>query len=651
MAIVKFVSDKDCVVFIDMELAGKVAPDSMLKVTLESGGYLIQIKDDDGHLIKEYDLEIKASDNQVLQKINESNCQIEGVIRNLRNDSSLRFYHQRAIFCYNGNYGYINSQYKIAIDPVYSYVENFTNLKALVKKVFPDGEKANIIDLNGNICLDRWFDYIGSGEKTILLKSEKVFYVLSKVDYSIVNQYIDAKYNGKGELIPVHKNIGVDDMYGYIDKTGTEAIPFIYDYVWNFEDNGFAKVKRFGFVNSVDKNGTLFYNLEQAIMDGTTYRREKGWLDEPGETDIIEVYKACKLSKDECIKKGFGYLFTPIKEGGNWVLYSFGLDDYLRVNDEIVKCERLFYYDDYYIAYRTEGVCKFVIFNNNNDIAYSFNADEIFVNFKTEQAGYAGNDKKSINNLIIKKNKKYGIVNLAGEIILPIEYDLIEPTEVVQGNVEGNMGIIWKEDKCSFIWMSNGEILEPFKYDDIIVNSASGHTWLMNSTFLVKEQGKYGCVDFNRKHILPSIYDSIDFNLEIDCYGYHYKMLLYKDGKVGTYEYCNYRSELKNYVVIETVFSIDPEYDECVFLKHKDSVTSFTGMSYVAVKKDNKWGIIDNKPAGLNYYYDFDDHWRNNPNLKDLDFKYNSLEELKDDADNEFERRHDKYINRHRFDW
>ena len=52
MAIVKFVADKDCVVFIDMELAGKVAPDSMLKVKLETGDFLIQIKDDDGHLIK-----------------------------------------------------------------------------------------------------------------------------------------------------------------------------------------------------------------------------------------------------------------------------------------------------------------------------------------------------------------------------------------------------------------------------------------------------------------------------------------------------------------------------------------------------------------------------------------------------------------------
>ena len=68
MAIVKFVSDKDYQVFIDMELVGKVASESMLKVKLEPGGYLIQIKDEEGKLIKEYDLEIKSSDNQLLQK-------------------------------------------------------------------------------------------------------------------------------------------------------------------------------------------------------------------------------------------------------------------------------------------------------------------------------------------------------------------------------------------------------------------------------------------------------------------------------------------------------------------------------------------------------------------------------------------------------
>ena len=318
MAIVKFVSDKDCQVFIDMEFAGKVAPDSILKVTLETGGYLIQIKDDDGHLIKEYDLEIKVSDNQVLQKINESNCQIEGVIRNLRNDSSLRFYHQRAIFCYNGYYGFINSQYKIAIEPIYSYAENFTNGLALVKKIFPNGEKATVIDVDGNISLDRWYDYIGGNEKTVLLKSEKIFYVLSKVDYSIVNQYLDAKYDGKGELIPVHKHIGVDDMYGYIDRTGTEVIPLIYDFADNFRTNNLATVKRFGDYNSVDLNGNLYrygihsYNSEQR-------KRKKIENGEPVDTSPSNKEF---LSKDESSYRGFpsnGNQY-PIKKGNYWGL-------------------------------------------------------------------------------------------------------------------------------------------------------------------------------------------------------------------------------------------------------------------------------------------------------------------------------------------
>ena len=286
-----------------------------------------------------------------------------------------------------------------------------------------------------------------------------------------------------------------------------------------------------------------------------------------------------------------------------------------------------------------------------NGQKYSFEADEVIANFRTVFEGYAGHDETSINNVIIRKNKKYGIADLSGKILLPVEYDLIEPTDAVQGNVTGNIGIVWKNGLCTFVWMATGEILEPFKYEEIIVNKADGSTWLMYSTYLVKENGKYGCIDFERKPILPSVYDAIEFKLEIDSFGYHYKMLLYKDGKAGTYEYCNYRSDCNNYNVLELVFSIEPEYDECVFLNNKKAVTNFAGMSYVAVRRNDKWGIIDNKPAGLYYYYDFDDRWRNNPNLKELDFKYNSLEELKDDADNEFERRHDKYINRHRCDW
>lgn len=88
--------------------------------------------------------------------------------------------------------------------PFFSYAENFDIGYALVKKLFSDGEKATIIDTDGNIILDRWYDNVGSNERTILFKSKKSCYVIFKSNFSIIKEYLDAKYDGKGDLIPVH---------------------------------------------------------------------------------------------------------------------------------------------------------------------------------------------------------------------------------------------------------------------------------------------------------------------------------------------------------------------------------------------------------------------------------------------------------------
>ena len=118
--------------------------------------------------------------------------------------------------------------------------------------------------------------------------------------------------------------------------------------------------------------------------------------------------------------------------------------------------------------------------------------------------------------------------------------------------------------------------------------------------------------------------------------------MLYKDGKIGTHEYCKYYSRQNG--IIELDFAIPPEFDECVFLKNNKSVNSFIDMSYVAVRKNNTWGIIDNTPANSTYFiYNVYD-WKNSPNICDLEYKYNSLDELKEDADTEFHKRIDKYF-------
>ena len=608
MAIVKFVSDKDCQVFIDMEFAGKVAPDSMLKVTLETGGYLIQIKDDDGHLIKEYDLEIKVSDNQVLQKINESNCQIEDVIGELRNDSSLRFYHQRAIFCCNGNYGYINSQYKIAIEPIYSYAENFTNGFALVKKIFPNGEKATVIDIDGNISLDRWYDYIGGNEKTILLKSKKTFYVFSKEDYSIINQYLDAKYDGKGELIPIHQHIGVDDMYGYIDRAGTEVIPLIYDFAGNFRSNNLATVKRFGEFNEVD-------------FDGNLYRYGIHSYESKRESEI--------LTKEESLYRGFsGY----IKKGDYW-----GLD-----SDEEPCWDRIIF--DYnwtfnscsYFAYRKKGICTIVIKDEEkyywrgisktdvNEKNISLEADDIIPVFSWD--GRPTSEYLYLNYIIVRRNWKYGIVDLEKNTILPIEYDYIKPTDAHNSNdrtFSADIAIVWKDEKCSLYNMQDKLFLVPFEYEEIIVieNLDDSGNPIEDSTYLMKKNGKYGLISNDcTSVILPFEYDKIfcDVDWEFRLGKVCERIILTKNGKMGTWQkYRYYEKSLDDWSEIDV--RVDEKYDKCVFLKDKNYYRGRRGsICDIAVKRGDKWGVIKYKE-------------KENGDVisnKKVIFEYNSLDEI-----------------------
>ena len=663
MAIIKFISDKDCQLFIDKEFVGSIHANQMLKYSLEAGSYLIEVNNLKGKRIKKYELTIKATDTQLLQDLDQD-YSFEDIIDELKNDSSLHFYNQRAIFSYNSIYGFINSKYKIVITPQFSYAENFLTDKTLVKRVFQNSEKATVIDLDGNICLGQWYDYIGADNKTVLLKDENTFYVLSSVTYSIINEFPDAGSDGKANLIPVFQEIDVDQMYGYIDKIGNIVIPLIYDYAWNFEDNGFAKVKRFGYVSVIDMSGTLFRtdDIEIALKDGKPYFcsiiereslfgtvfREEIQIspEESNKTNVIvKYYDIPKITKEESLSKGFEFIglysennYYPVKINGKWML---GYDDVFNPEQSHILedycCDKILNAFDEYFIYRTDGLCKLVSFQNPN-IAYSFLADEI-----TPVFVYYSNDiyDKKIISVIIKKNKKYGLVNLSGLSLVPIEYDLIITTDSMRGSQIGEIGIITKDGKCSFLSMSDGSILEPFKYEDITIinNEPSDSFCSIDSVYFIKENGKFGLLDINRNSILPSDNDSIDFTCSRNRdFNYCYRIIFVKNGKVGAYEISHILLDDNRYHIYR--FFVKPEYDECVFQENKNSVNSICNMAYVAVRKNDKWGIIDNSPRKRTYYYNYYiDEWENYPNLNDLTFKYNSLNELTQDADFEFQNR------------
>ena len=127
-------------------------------------------------------------------------------------------------------------------------------------------------------------------------------------------------------------------------------------------------------------------------------------------------------------------------------------------------------------------------------------------------------------------------------------------------------------------------------------------------------------------------------------------ILTYKEGKVGfcdiTYfysdKYCCKRTGTYHF---EYIYYVEPQFDECVLQRISRSVLGNYYMHYAAVRKGGKWGILDQLPRDLTYFAnDLNLEDVNEPNWDDLKYKYNSLEELKEDAKDEFDRRVRKYI-------
>ncbi len=449
MAIIKFISGIECCLYIDTQFIEELHANVMLKVPLESGSYLVEIKDFENVTLKRYELIVNTTDTQILQDLQEK-------------------------------------------------------------------------DKHEFMCLGRWFEYIGCDNKTILVKDDKRFFVISRKDFTIQNEYFDAGYDGLGQLIPVYKEIGFDDVYGYIDKTGQEIIPLIYDFAWNFENSGYAKVNRFGATHAVD----LFGNLYK-------------YMPHPDEVKgNVEM-----LSKEECFHRGFDVLgLYPVKEGNFWGL---GCDE-RRINNGsdtnkimLFKCDRILFFSgdfaQWFLAYKKGKVCNFVVqlVKDKEGDTYSFEADCI------EPIVEAPNDCREVDRLIIKKNRKYGVVTIYGKMILPIEFDAVIPA---------------------------------------MINEDDGWVWnVVNIGYIIKKDGKYGLVNYEAKTILP-----IEFELIADA-GINRAMPIINNIKrQGNYFLLRNKGKYALFCLSSEEYLLPFEYEDITVLN------PISGNSILLVKKKDK---------------------------------------------------------------
>ena len=724
MAIVKFVSDKNCQVFIDMELAGKVTADSMLKITLETGGYLIHIKDEEGNLIKEYDLEINSSDNQLLQKIDDAN-NLDDIIEKLKNDSTLVFHCDRASFCHNGMYGFVNKKLNVVIPPIYYSVNEFVDDKAFVVRDFPEGRRTTMIDSDGNMFFNRWFDYIGESNETILFGINDRIIVYSKTKHNKISEYYNAGYDHKASLVPVYKKVGHNNFYGYIDFDGKEIIPFIFNNVGNFNEKEMANVLFLGKQVKIDKLGyhrhLNYYDYDWAKWDDKLFGLE-GILEEDQ-----DPHPWCYSTGEN------DWYFIPEWNNFKWIIRisinevgpQNGIKNFDFNCDYIIKLGR-----GYIICKQGDKILVLVANIHNDSVdKFYFDADDVVPVFEINE-NLQGDDIITSRTFIVKKNNKYGVYNILGEVTIPIEYDEIIPfgpyefavrkakkygvlkdfklTALIYDNVtehinsnnvyngllleksgrygllktwstippiydcidsHGDRNIVSLNGKYGIVDDDNKEVL-PIKYDMIVplgdyyfkvktekgwslgyiqhgiiyrtsfddIYRISEKNKRINSVFLVKEGNQYGCINNHGEIIIPIEYSSIYF--DSDYYPVTVSFLIFKDNKVGFGVYYSSYLLKRNR---EYIYYVEPQFDECVLLENSNSVLNAFDMPYAAVRNGKKWGILDQMPRDITYKaIELNLEEINKPNWDDLDFKYNSLDELKKDADKELKRRYDK---------
>lgn len=172
--------------------------------------------------------------------------------------------------------------------------------------------------------------------------------------------------------------------------------------------------------------------------------------------------------------------------------------------------------------------------------------------FDYVQYNYFGH--KELPYCVVGKEKKYGILDKTGKLILNLNYDEISRTwekDLLAVKSAGKYGIFSLKTK-------HVEIREKYTYAPQFVHDVSA----------VHENGKYGLLGANLKIILPPRYDSISPISK--------KVILF--GQSGKFGYLN----LKGEVIIPAIYD-------------KIENDRYQMEDRIRVKIGEKWGIIDPK--------------------------------------------------------
>ena len=493
-----------------------------------------------------------------------------------------------------------------------------------------ENEKNGIIDRNGNIIIEAKYDYI-----QIPNPEKGIFVCLYDYD-SNLKLYKSTILNEKGEEI--YKNYS---NITAIPSNNTSKKSSYQTAILKYYENG-----KYGILTIGGKKVTnaIYESIETLdYKDGVLKikKDEKYGLIEFNGTEIIKpqydsIIADGYYSENEKYKQA-GYIVSKRTDNG----YVYGYISY--TGKELLECK---YSNLKRITNVKNETTPYLITMENGLMGVSKSSQNIIKN------EYNSIEYDSINDLFqIGKNGKYGVYDLYGNKVLPIQYDSL----AFSGTI-----INATKDGKELVFDADGNIKKDYEYTSfmptksnnyyittnsekkygvvdnsggtLIDNKYSYIEYIFDKYFIYTENGKTGIIDYTGRKILENKYDVVQningtnivqatntstglsqlYNKNMEKIIESKNMHIYlKEGYIQVLsnevmKYVDYDGNIKK--------SQDIFTDNTIFASQKDGKWGYIDISgnvvidyiydmaldineygFGAIKKDGKWGVIDNK--------------------------------------------------------
>lgn len=356
------------------------------------------------------------------------------------------------------------------------------------------------------------------------------------VIYVFIVPYVNEKKDNEKYIAWVEDYSG---RYGYVSKNGEEVIPCKYDYAESF-DGGYARVgivkyendEKYSLYGLIDKNGKeiLSCQYDNITMLGNCI-----------EVRCDEKLRLCDFSGN-VISSEYDFIFDIYNTDDNEWVYIVELDDKVgcisEKGDELIPLM----YDMIFWMHTEENKILLTAVDEDDDATWLYNT-------KGEKLVCLGEYSKllqynSCGLIPIKEGDKYGYVDYAGNIVLPIIYDqvtefgnnglaliskdgwtyVIDTKGEIKSQCEKYYYGIWQFDTCGLAVVRDseekygaineyGEEVIPCEYKiepQGLIDNDCVFFFDENGMAIIRENSKYGVINQHNIEVVHPYYDDIE---------------------------------------------------------------------------------------------------------------------------------------------